>query len=206
MAWIPMYILDKDLDFLNDWLNQEEEIAFLITNGHKKWIAKEEHDIIADIGTQKFAEYNMWHIPSGQLPLLDPNKGGEKLKFGKDDWNEDGKVDNPWLGWTENRTGANSRVPYFGAGHPGIIHLEVKLPYDTEIRMSNFGWIGNHYKIIGNGANELTEKFWNKLRRMIKKVATQIPRSNYPSGKKEIYAFPTAYEEIKNGRPCSLNP
>ena len=217
MAWLPMYLLDKDVDFLNDWLNQEEKIAFLVSNGHKKWIAKNEHDIKADIGRQKFGdghdfaipnsvEYNLWHVPSGQLPLLEANKGSVKLRFGKEDWNEDGKVENPWLGWTEIRTGANSRKPYFGAGHPGVIHLEINLPYDEEIKMSNFGWIGNHYKTIGNGAEQTTEKFWNKLRRMAKKVATQIPRSNNPIGKKEVFAFPTAFEEIKNGRPCSLNP
>ncbi len=72
--------------------------------------------------------------------------------------------------------------------------------------MSNFGWIGNHYKIVGNGAEQTTKKFWNKLRRIAKKIGTQIPRSNDPEGKKEVFAFPTAYEEIKNGRPCSLNP
>lgn len=206
MAWLPMYLLDKDIDFLNNWLNQEEEIAFLVSNGHKKWIAQKEHNIKADIGTKKIAEYNLWHVPSGQLPLLDANKDSVKLKFGKEDWDNDGKVENPWLGWTEISTGANSRIPYFGAGHPGVIHLELNLPYDQEIRMSNFGWIGNHYRIIGNGANQSTEKFWGKLKRMAKKVATQIPRSNHPIGKKEVFAFPTAYEEIKNGRPCSLNP
>ncbi|RFM27501.1 hypothetical protein [Deminuibacter soli] len=217
MAWIPMYLLDKDIDFLNDWLNQEEEIAFLVSNGHKKWIAKKEHTIKNDIGNQNFgdgynfvipnyAEYNLWHIPSGQLPLPEANNGSVTLKFHKEDSNEDGKVDNPWLGWTEIRTGANSRIPYFGAGYPGVIHLEINLPHDQEIRMSNFGWIGNHYKLIGNGAEQTTEKFWNKLRRMAKKIGTQIPRSNTLEGKKEVFAFPTAYEEIKNGRPCSLNP
>ena len=206
MAWLPMYLLDKDVDFLNDWLNQEEEIAFLISDGRKKWIAKKEHNIASDIGRQKFGEYNLWHVPSGLLPLLGANKDGVKLKFGKEDWDKDGKVENPWLGWTEIRTGANSRIPYFGAGHPGVISLEINLPHDPEIRMSNFGWIGNHYKIIGNGAEQTTEKFWNKLRRMAKKIGTQIPRSNAQDGRKEIFAFPNAYEEIKNGRPCALNP
>jgi len=217
MAWLPMYLLDEDVEFLNDWLNQEEEIAFLVSNGHKKWIAKNEHYILTDIATQSFAEgkkfaipnyaeYNLWHVPSGKLPLLDVNMDGVKLKFSKEDWNEDEKVENPWLGWTELRTGANSRVPYFGAGHPGVIHLEIKLSHDEDIRISNFGWIGNRYKIIGNGAESTTEKFWNKLRRMTKKVATQIPRGNTLDWRKEIFAFPAAYKEIQNGRPCALNP
>ncbi len=84
MAWLPMYLLDKDVEFLNDWLDQEEEIAFLISNGPKTWIAKKEHNSLSDMGIQLFgdghnfaipnyAEYNLWHIPSGQLPLLDAN-------------------------------------------------------------------------------------------------------------------------------------
>jgi hypothetical protein len=218
MAWLPMYLLEKDVEFLNDWLNQEEEVAFLISNGRKKWIAKKEHIIIPDIGTQSigqgndfsmpnFVEYSLWHILSGPLPLIEANNGGVKLKLKKEDWNEDGKIDNPWLGWTEIRTGANSRVPYFGAGHPGIISLEINLPFDKgEIRMSTFGWIGNHYKIIGNGADPLTEKFWVKLKKMAKKIGTYIPRGNNSNGKKGVFAFPTAYVEIKNGRPCALNP
>ncbi|HYG50877.1 MAG TPA: hypothetical protein VD905_08230 [Flavobacteriales bacterium] len=217
MAWTPMYLLREDIAFLNDWLNQEEEIAFLISQGHKKWIARKQHDILTDIGTQKFddgydfvildfVEYNLWHISSGPLPLLESNSGGVKLKFNKKDWNDDGKITDPWSGWTEIRTGANSRIPYFGAGHPGIIHLEIKTSDNGEIPMSSFGWIGNHYKIIGNGADQTTEKFWNKLKRMVKKIGIQIPRGNLTEGKKEIYAFPTAFKEIQNGRQCSLNP
>ena len=228
MAWIPMYLLQADVEFLNDWLNQEDEIAFIVSNGHKKWIAKKEHHILPDIGTQcwefdeaefevwgsdkpdlsipNFVEYQLWHVPSGPLPLLEPVDGGVKLKFKKDDWEEEGKVGNPWLGWTEHRTGANPRMPYFGAGHPGVFHLEVKLPQEGEIPISNFGWIGNHYRIIGNGAEPATEKFWNKLRRMAKKVGTQIPRGNGTAWKKEVFAFPNAYKDIQNGRPCAVNP
>lgn len=212
-----MYLLKNDVAYLNDWLNQEEEIAFLISQGHKQWIACEKHDMLGDIWRQKlgnsydflvpnFVEYNLWHIPSGPLPLIESNSEGLKLKFNEEKCNDDGKINDPWSGWTEIRTGANSRIPYFGAGHPGVIHLEIKTSDNGEIPMSNFGWTGNHYKIIGNGADQSTEKFWNKLKRMIKKVATQIPRSNSTEGRKEIYAFPNAYEEIIKGRQCSLNP
>jgi len=212
-----MYLLEEDVAVLNGWLNQEDEIAFLVSHGQNKWIATRQHNICRDIGAQKFGqdddfvipnfvEYNLWHVPSGPLPLLESNSGGGKLKFNKDDWNDDGRIPNPWSGWTEIRTGANSRIPYFGPGHPGIIHLEIKISATGEIPMSSFGWIGNHYKIIGNTADKTTEKFWSKLKRMVKKIGTQIPRNNSPEGKKEIYAFPTAYKEIQNGRQCSLNP
>jgi hypothetical protein len=190
-------LAQQDVELLNNWLNQEDELAFLVSNGNRKWIAKKAHDIVADLNTQKsglgFAEYNLWHILSGALPLLDLASEAS------------GQIVDPWTGWTEVRTGANPNKPYFGAGHPGIINLEVKITESDEIPISNFGWIGNHYKIIGNGADKTTEKFWNKLKRMAKKQTTQIPRCNDLNGKKEIYAFPEAYKEIENGRLCSLN-
>lgn len=72
--------------------------------------------------------------------------------------------------------------------------------------MSSFEWIGNHYKLIGNAADPLTEKFWSRLRRMVKKIGKQIPRGNKEGGKNEIFALPQAYQEIKNGKPCAINP
>lgn len=231
MAWLPLYLLQPDVEFLNDWLNQEEEIAFLVANGEGRWIAKKQHDLVGDIGAQpvgrhfyttqqftpqeleelsktpipNFAEYNLWHIPSGPLPRLERNKSAS-IKFTKEDWEQDATIRDPWAGWTEDLQGANARLPYFGAGHPGVIHLEIRLSQQNEIPMSNFGWIGNHYKAIGSSAHGSTEKFWSRLRRMAKKVGTQIPRANMAGGKNEIYAFPAAYAEIQNGRPCALNP
>lgn len=211
MAWTPMYLMKEDIACLNDWLNQENEIAFLISNGQNKWIAKERHNIISDLGTQNieheyssvipnFVEFNLWHVPSGSLPLL------ESELTETTNSSDNGKILDPWTGWTEKRTGANSRIPYFGAGHPGIIHLEIKISENEEIPMSCFGWIGNYYKIIGNAADPTTEQFWNKLKRMIKKTGILIPRANDTKRKNEIYAFPNAYREIKNGKKCSLNP
>lgn len=192
-----MYLTQQDVELLNNWLNQEVELAFLVSNGNRKWIAKKEHDISADLATQKsglsYVEYNLWHVPSGPLPLLDLASAASA------------QIADPWAGWTEVRAGANSAIPYFGAGHHGVIHIEIKITDEGEIPISNLGWIGNHYKILGSGADKTTEKIWNKLKRMAKKEATQIPRCNDSKGKKEIYAFPTAYQEIEDGRICSLN-
>ncbi|RZJ99936.1 MAG: hypothetical protein EOO46_21500, partial [Flavobacterium sp.] len=177
MAWTPMYLEREDVKTLNDWLNQEEEIAFLISNGHKSWIAKHQHQILSDFDDSNYClvEYNLWHIPSGPLPFLQ-------------DFGEAKEITDPFRGWIEGRTGANSKVPYFGAGHPGIISLQVRTSKSHEIPLSNFGWIGNHYRIIGNGAQDSTEKFWKKLKGTIKKMSEQIPRCNYELGKKEIFA------------------
>lgn len=211
MGWLPLYLVYEDVEFLNDWLNQEEEIAFLVSNGPSKWIAKKQHDIIADLQQQKldgyihgnYLNYRLWHIPSGPLPLF--GSGNGKLRFHKEDWDEN-NIKDPWAGWTELQAGADSSVPYFGAGHPGIIRLKIHLSHDKkEIPMSDFQWIGNHYKIIGSAADKSTEKFWNRLRRMTKKIGTHIPRGNRQEGKNEIYAFPSAYKEIQEKRTCSTN-
>ena len=205
MAWTPLYLEVNDVEILNNWLNDNEEIAFLVVNGTGKWIAKMKHNILADNGTQtigsrgmnflipNFIQYNLWHIPSGQLPLLG-------------DGAPDSFIDDPWSGWTENRQGFNQNVPYFGVGHVGIIGLNIKLADKKDaIPISYFDWIGNHYKMIGFGADKSTELFWKKLKRMLKKTATQIPRCNDSERKKEVFAFPSAYTEITNGRPCTLN-
>jgi hypothetical protein len=219
-----MYLLEPDVEFLNDWLNAEEEIAFLVSNGPGHWIAKKEHAILPDIGTQTigrglysnippemaaeikipgFVEYALWHIPSGRLPLL--TDGPVKLKFKKEDWETKDTVGDPWRGWKELRSGANPRVPYFG-DTTSVLHLKIQLPLAEVISMSGFGWIGNYNSIIGNRAVPSTEKFWSRLRRMAKKVAVHIPRANRNDIKKEIYAFPSAYSAIRSGRLCAIDP
>ena len=48
MAWTPMYLEKEDVEILNTWLNENEEIAFLVSNGSGKWIAKKQLDIFAE--------------------------------------------------------------------------------------------------------------------------------------------------------------
>ena len=198
MAWIPFYLKKNDIKLLNDFLNSEQDIAFLVSEGKNEWIAKSEWNILNDIENEKFlgenyvpktCEYSLWFIPSGKLPI--PGK-------------EDEFIQNPWNGWKENFKNQR-RIPYFGAGCPKVFTLTIKID-NNEIPMSGIEWIRNHYKIIGIEADKSTDKFWNKLRRFIKKNSNQIPRCNYSEGKPEIFAFENAYKEILNGKECALNP
>ena len=129
-----------------------------------------------------------------------------KLTVGKGTTENELQVRDPWKGWTELRSGANRRIPWLGPGHVGAIHLEVREYERDEIPLSGFGWIGNHYRIIGSGAPDVTMKFWKRLRGMAKKVGSPIPRGNRQGFAKDAYAFPQAFKEISCGRPCSLNP
>jgi hypothetical protein len=141
----------------------------------------------------------MWHVPSGPLPLLAAKYGGR-----------DTVVKDPWAGWKERRAGADSSNPYFGAGHVGIIWLNVRLRSRKDpsvIGLSSFEWIGNWYRPIGQPAPAVTERFWQTLRRWVKKRAIRIPRSGPLDGlDPEIWALPNALAAIEAGAARDTNP
>lgn len=49
MAWIPIYLEKKDVKILNEFLNLEKDVAFLVSTGKNEWIAKSQWDILNDI-------------------------------------------------------------------------------------------------------------------------------------------------------------
>jgi hypothetical protein len=192
MPWLPIYATEQDIHNIFVFLNGDEEVAFLVADGPGKWIAKKKHDYVGD------ARYCIWHVPSGPLPLVRPN--GQ----------EDGKIEDPWKGWKEERAGADPTRPYFGAGHPGVIWLNACAASKRKkngIGLSSFEWIGNWYKVIGNVAQETTEKFWKRMGRSVKKGATRIPREGSWDGEHpEIWALPDALMKIKVGTERDENP
>ena len=147
-------------------------------------IAVLDHNWIAvpDVKDVRDGSYMLWHVPSGPLPLTNPV-----------------------------------------ALHPGVIQLDLhrwgtvcnsqgekRFPFDRSpdvIGMSCFGWIGNRYRPIGLPASPATEKWWNRLRRWVAKMAIRIPRwGPIESTDPEIYAFPCAYKAIKSGKARDDNP
>jgi hypothetical protein len=192
MPWLPIYATEQDLHNIFAFLNDDEEVAFLVKDGPEKWIAKKNIDYVSD------ARYCIWHVPSGPLPLVRPN--GQ----------EDGLIEDPWQGWNEERAGADPTEPYFGAGHPGVIWLNARASSNRKnngIGLSSFEWIGNWYRVIGNAALETTEKFWKRLGRRVKKGASRIPREGPWDGEHpEIWALPAALTRIKCGTERDKNP
>ena len=186
MPWLPLYMDDQDTADLLSWLNDETHIAFIIPDGAKRWKAV---STVATLSPRNC----LWHTDSGSLPLLTETS--------------DLVVDDPWSGWTEQRTGANPTTPYFGAGHPGIYWLNHRRDDSSTIALSSFEWIGNHYRIIGNPAPPSTEKWWARLRRRIKKTAVRVPRTGPVGGANpEIWALPNALAAIQSGAERSPNP
>lgn len=193
MSWLPMYATTKDLAQLVEFLNDSEEIAFIVSNGPNQWIAAHRIDVLEP------KKYKLWHMPSGPLPLIRKDE-------------PDGLIEDPLAGWTEFCMGRDTTVPWFGPGHPGVFELHIRQDKVSEdgtyyIPISSFGWIGNRYRIIGFPAHPSTEKYWNKLKRWLKKNGTQVSRGG-PSDayKPEIWAFEDAIVQFAKGAKGVTNP
>jgi hypothetical protein len=194
MPWIPLYADEEDFRVVLDHLNQDEDVAFVLSDGLRCWRAT--HTIPQLDGIRRIC---LWHVPSGDLPLLHPHPSKTV-----------DSIQDPWSGWTELRTGADSTCPYFGAGHPGVIwlnHRPKSLRVPDGIGLSSFEWIGNHYSVIGSPAPEVTERFWARLRRWVKKIGIMVPRSGAVDGTDaEIFTFPSALAAFRGGRCRDSNP
>ncbi len=191
-----MYIDETDLEIIRRWLNDNEELAYIIPNGRGNWIAKEKVDRLLDK-----KRYALWHILGGDLPLM--QEDGSSIP-----------IMDPWKGWHHDMS-TDETTPYFGPGSPQVIMLGVNIKdYDLDdnkkrfdaLGMSFFEWIGDHYKIIGRPASKVTQLLWKKIQHFVGKNSIKIPRTDDVKSKPEIYAFPGAMQLIKNGMPRLKNP
>jgi hypothetical protein len=193
MPWLPFYADEEDFRVVHDYLNQNEEIAFIVSDVPHRWRAT--HTIPHMDGTR----ICLWHVPSGPLPLLHPHPSKAV-----------DSIADPWSGWTELRTGTDNTCPYFGAGHPSIIWLNHRPKSERlsdGIGLSSFEWIGNRYSLIGSPAPKVTERFWQRLGRWAKKSAVIIPRAGALDGpSREIWAFQSALAAFRSGRNRDSNP
>jgi hypothetical protein len=191
MPWIPMYLAADDAAGVLEMLNADDEAAFLVKDSPNRWKA------ILSVPTLADGRIGIWHIPSGPLPLLAADKQ-----------QGDGQVHGPFSGWSELRVGADPTTPYFGAGHPGVIWLNLHVSPSERHSvggMSSFEWIGNHYRIIGSPAAKTTELWWKSLRRRIQKVANTVPRQSLSGQSPEIFAYPAALALLEKGQSFDAN-
>jgi hypothetical protein len=185
MPSIMFYADEADLGEIVEYLNNEPSIAFIVSSGPTSWKAvdKVNHHYLHE-------KTYLWHIPGGKLPLV--VSGGDDLI-----------IDDPFVGWEDHSPDDLDyrTTPYFGPGCTVTFDLTFKQDNPSIIGLSTFGWIGNHYSIIGNPAPEVTKKFWGNLRSWISKHSVKkISRSGQlDEGKKEVYAFRYAYEKILAG-------
>ena len=193
MPSLSLYLDPSDAQLVAEHLTEDEEIAEIVSDGDRRWIARCGVEAVSD------GRHCLWHVPSGPLPLV--------MQRGV----ENPVVPDPWQGWAEVRAGANPAVPYFGPGHPGIIWWNERVQRkgnEEGIGFSSFEWIGNRYRILGNPADKVTEQWWQRLRRWIAKTSVQrIPRSGPIEGEHpDVWAFPGAHSRISGGAPRDANP
>jgi len=181
-----MYGTQRDLREIVAFLNEDEEVAYITSKGPRKWKA------VSRIG-ELSARICIWHVPSGALPLIDAKSNKRTIS-------------DPWGGWKEIVPAAARSEPYFGAGWPGVIWLNIRSDgiFAGSVGMSSFEWIGNRYRPEGYPAHPATEKWWKKIGRKVHRLGTKIPRGD--GLKPEIWALAEAYGQIVNGRARDMNP
>jgi hypothetical protein len=192
MPWIPLYADAADLADVVRWFSDDEEIAFIVSAGPKRWIARHALEGV------HFNRIALWHIPSGPLPLA-PGRA----------WQREGWIEDPMRGWKERQAGLDPTIPFFGGGHPGIIWLDAETtgPEGEEIGMSSFEWIGNRYRPEGLAAHPATERWWKRLKERIRSNAVQVPRLGPLDGPDpEIWALPGALSRLRSGAIRAINP
>ena len=165
MASCSIYINETDLQILLNWINDCEEIAFIISNGENKWI------VVDKLSTLKPKSIlYLWHKKSGFTPSTN--------WFKRD----------PYKGW-KGPKGADSRLPYYGPGEPSLYTLEYNPVINGNRERSHIGWIGNYYKSMGKPAPKVTELWWAKLKRFIKKNCINTEGS---------WAFQNTFKEMES--------
>jgi len=191
-----LYMTEKDAPILLEWLNSEENIAWIVKT--KQQATKYHWRAIQSLEKLAPYDYCLWRadayrltIPSGSLDV------------------EDAVVVDPFSGWSQTLpNNENARTPWFGALHPGPYRLNARFEgaeAKGAIARSDFSWTGNHFRLIGHGADPTSYKWWQRLRRFLGKSAIPIPWP--PDAKRNgAYAFPDAYVARGDGVHLDINP
>jgi hypothetical protein len=160
MPNVPCYLAGDDPKILLSFLNESDEIAFVIPAGVRRW------KTISDIPELESGRQFLWHKPGGPLPLF---RGG---------YEPEEPILDPESGfWSQSLD-----QPCFGPTATNVIWLHFRpVIYDKEsgaptINLSEFSWIGNRYANIGHPAPPATEKWWKQLKRVVQKHAVKVPR------------------------------
>ncbi|MBT8142998.1 MAG: hypothetical protein HKN88_06050 [Gammaproteobacteria bacterium] len=196
MAEIILYITKSDAPQIVEWLNNDDEIAWIIKADQNK--TKIRWKAVHSITSVTEGEYCLWIINSGilRIPSGDPNI-------------KDTHVLDPFKGWEQRLDDENIEIPWFGAPAPETFvfkFYENGFEEENSLARSGFFWIGNYFAEIGIPAPDESKKWWNKLKRFVKKNSTGIPWSKeLGTGRTGAYAFHDAYKQLQSGRPKDVN-
>lgn len=176
MGWFPVFVDEVDAPQLLDWLNREEDIAFILPEGPKRWKA------VHTVPGLKDGCHALWHVPSG--PLVRVKKYGIAVP-----------IANPWRGWKEWQTGADRSKPWFGTVYTAVFWLRLHTRHRQDLlQLSGVEWIGNHFAPAGYRASPLAVKWWRRLKRWVASSSTRLR-----AGRWSFWAFPSALAKLKGG-------
>jgi hypothetical protein len=192
---IELYLDMPDLSLLQEFLNNEGDLAFIIPSSDGTFEMKD------SVTLEPNHKYTLWHVPSGDVPVdccdvqgrivVDPIRGVRP-----------GAIDLR----LEVSPGKYQQLVRRSQGDG----YELKLFDDpTAIGRSHFGWLGNKFKLVGKGALPSTVRWWQRLRRWVSKHGHRVTWTGELEGPKSelrVWAFPFAYAALKLGRPRSVNP
>jgi len=196
MAEILIYMVEDDVPILVDWLNGEENVAWVLKVAQVgclyRWQA---FHTIASVAP---GEYCLWHtqfqrltIPSGSPRVMDT------------------AILDPFLGWNQWLDHDRAQTPWFGALHPGPFHFCYN-PKGHEapnsIGRSGFSWLADYFRPIGHGADLDSKKWWQRLRRFVKKETVRVSWPPDIDSRLRAYVFPRANEMHMLGTPLDVNP
>jgi hypothetical protein len=184
-GWIGLYLEEADAALLLDRLNEDPEIAFLMSEGTDRWRAMWRIDDL-------LGKTMLWHVPGGALPRLKPNGTHALIK-------------DPFSGWQELSPGLDSFVPYFGSGWPSTLLMDLYvrqwrgLLRPDILPLSGITWYGA-LPVASAKPHASTRRWWNRFRGWLRRHAVQITRSGPLDGPRaDVYALPAALRSIQGG-------
>jgi hypothetical protein len=196
LAEIIFYATRNDIGKLVEWLNSESCIAWIVKESQAgneyRWRA------VQAISSIEPTSYALWHV--GSRSLIIPSGAADIA---------DATIINPFAGWTQILDGPSQSTPWFGGLLPGPYELTFKpsgKETDNSIGRSGFAWNGNYFRSIGKGADAQSERWWHRLKRVMRKEAIGISWPANSDGKTGAYAFPEAYVLYRNGVHLDVNP
>lgn len=184
MPNLSFYLDETDRIELFEWLNREPDIAWLVPDGPRRWVARAHIEEVPLAAT-------LWHTRVNPIPLIKKDM-------------PDGFVADPWAGWVEHFTARDPTIPNLGPEFVGAFRLRTaRRPEANEIDSWSIGWIGDHYKIIGFPAHDETKRWWARLRRKVTKSG-KVHYLGRPEMHK-IWAMPSAHAKITAGEAKEVN-
>jgi len=194
---ITFYATRTDADRIRRWINAEDAVAWIVLDAREgttyRWKAV---DVIDTIEPQ---DYALWHKSSTRI-----NIPARSLDV------RDTIVLDPYQGWLQELEEEDETTPWFGDSLPGPYQLHFReegREKPGSLARSGFFWLGDHFRMIGQGASPDARRWWNRLRRWVRKESTAIPWPfTQPASRSRAYAFPDAYTLIQSGRHPDVNP